>query len=95
MMIIITTTLTRYTNNVLERFDYRAAVGIVTDSGQETDIVSEPAQSVRYVSANPAADTFHLTRQHSTVQLKHTRAHKIILKIYVVITPTPIEHILV
>lgn len=59
------------TNDVLERFDYRTAVGIVTDSGQETDVVSEPAQSVRYVPADPAADAFHLTRQHSTVQLEH------------------------
>jgi len=61
-------------NYVVERFDYRAAVGIVSDSGQETDIVSEPAQSVRNVSTDPAADTFHLTRQHSTVQLKHDSA---------------------
>jgi len=63
-----------YINYVVEGFDYRAAVGIVPDSGQETDVVSEPAQSVRNVSTDPAADTFHLTRQHPTVQLEHDSA---------------------
>jgi len=81
-----------YINYVVERFDYRAAVGIVPDSGQETDIVSEPAQSVRYVSTDPAADTFHLTRQHSTVQLEQQECIIIILKIYVIVVITYYNH---
>jgi hypothetical protein len=59
-------------NYVVKRFKYQFAVRVSADSWQEIDIVSETAQSVSYVPAHSAANLFHLSCQHSTIQLWKT-----------------------